>query len=110
MNIRLTLMAVSLIVFAVAPACQYGAVGSEDNDVDRRTGDIALPVRLRNRQRDDGRLIRNRLARRRQRHVVGLQRVAIPGHTRRERRVHEPLDIGHATEAGRQLHTTRAVP
>ena len=70
--------------------------------LDRDGRDVARAVRLGHRQRDDRRLLRDRGAMRRERHVVGLERDRVAGHDRRERGVHARLDLRHAAEAGGQ--------
>ena len=70
------------------------AHGIRQRFLDGVAGDAAKTIRLGHRQRDDRRLLGliGSRRRRQERHVFGLQRVAIAGHQRRKRGVHRALD------------------
>ena len=71
--------------------------------LDLATRDVFLTVGSRHRQRHDGRLTGMIGARRLQRHVAGLEGLPVAIHHRRERRIHDTLNIGNAAKALVQL-------
>ena len=76
--------------------------------LDGAAGHVTAGIRLRYRQRDDRRLLVERLPIGRERHVVRLQRHVVAGHHRLERRIHQCLNLRHAAEAPREVKEGRA--
>ena len=82
--------------------------GDRERLFDRGRTQVAPLVRLRHRQRDDRRLIRQRGTVRRERNVGRLQRQRVAGHDRLEGAVHAHLDPRHAAETGVEVQLRRA--
>ena len=79
------------------------AHGSGQRRLDGELRQSVPPVWLGDGQGHDPRLAGDGLTMRSQRHVAGLQRAAVVGHRRRERRVHEVLNLWDRAEARRQV-------
>jgi len=85
-----------------------GADGIGQRPVDGCGGQAADAVGARHGQHDGRGLALGVVAERRQRHVVGLQRLAVAGHHRGEGGVDDGLDRRRRAEAGRELQACRA--
>jgi len=85
-----------------------GADGVGQRGLDLHRRHVADAVWFGHRQRQDRRLSLDVIAVAVERNVVRLQRERVAGHDRRERRVHDRLDLRHAAEAGGQLHGFRS--